>query len=136
MKICIGDTHMLVSKNAKICVTQMRNIKYALPPMQNPNTSQWNYSLIGSPTQNVRVGHVHLLFVLISFALGNQREPSLLWNMGFTENWKKIFPEEKVGALSAVSNSSVETDFYAPHVGRWLIIQKCFEKRSLNGRCL
>ena len=29
------------------------------------------------------IGHVHfMLFVLISFALGTQREPSLQWNMG------------------------------------------------------
>ena len=34
---------MLVSKNAKICVT--------------PNASQWNIGRIGSPTQNSRVGH-------------------------------------------------------------------------------
>ena len=35
--------------------------------------------------QNFRVGHVpFMLFVLISFALVTQREPSLQWNMGFT----------------------------------------------------
>ena len=57
----------------------MRNIQFALPPTQNPNTSQWN---IGC---NFRVGHVHfMLFVLISFALVTQREPSLQWNMGLS----------------------------------------------------
>ena len=31
------------------------------------------------------VGDVHfMLFVLISFALGSQRKPSLQWNMGFS----------------------------------------------------
>ena len=34
-------------------------------------------------TQNSGAGHVHLMFfVLISFALGSQRQPSFQWNMG------------------------------------------------------
>ena len=63
---------MLVSKNAKICGT--------------PNANRWNINRVGSPTQNSRVGHVDfMLFVLISFVLVTQHEPSLQWNMGFKE---------------------------------------------------
>ena len=37
--------------------------------------------------QNSGVGHVHfMLFVLITFALGSQREPSFQWNMGLRED--------------------------------------------------
>ena len=51
--------------------------------MQNPNTSQWNVGCVWSPTQNFHIGHVHfMLFVLISFALVTQHEPSLQWNIG------------------------------------------------------
>ena len=60
----------------KICVT----------PMQTPNVNRWNIGHIGTPTQNSHIGHVYfMLFVLISFEFGNQREPSLQWNMGLTE---------------------------------------------------
>ena len=46
--------------------------------------SQWNIGCLGSLTQNFRVDHVHfMLFVPILFVLGNQREPSLQWNMDF-----------------------------------------------------
>ena len=58
----LGDTNMLVSKNAKICVTPNENIKFALPPTQNPNASQWNIGSVGSPMQNFRVVHVHFFF--------------------------------------------------------------------------
>ena len=62
-----------------------RNIKFALPPMQNPKPSQWNIGCVGSTTQNFRIGHLHfMLFVLVSFALVTQRKPSLQWNMGFS----------------------------------------------------
>ena len=92
---------MLVSKNAKICVTPNVNFfffKYALPPTQNPNASQWNIGCVGTQTQNLCIGHAHfVLFVLISFALVTQREPSLQWNMGFTQNnvYFSIFPQNE-----------------------------------------
>ena len=77
---------MLVSKITKICVTPNANFKICLPPTHNPNASQWNMGCVGSPTQNFCVGHVDfMLFVLISFALVTQREPSLQWNMGFKD---------------------------------------------------
>ena len=70
-------------KTLKFVLPPTGNIKFALPPNANPNAGQWN---IGSPTQNLHVGHVHfMLFVLISFALVTQREPSLQWNMGFRQ---------------------------------------------------
>ena len=71
-KIHVGDTNMLVSKNAKFCVTPtdpmqkftlaiptcwylktlklalppMRNIKFAFPSTQNPNASKWNIGCV------------------------------------------------------------------------------------------
>ena len=63
---------MLVSKNVKICITLTPNLKFALPPTRNPNASLWKIGGIGSPTQNVRVGHVEFMwFVSFSFALGS-----------------------------------------------------------------
>ena len=61
------------------------NLKIVLPPTPTPNASQCNIGCVGSPMQNIRVGHIHfMLFVLISFALVTQREPSLQWNISFT----------------------------------------------------
>ena len=63
---------MLVSKNAKICVT----------PNAKPQPYQWNIGCIGSPGVGACVRHVHfMLLVSILFALGGQ---SFQWNMGFT----------------------------------------------------
>ena len=67
---------MLVSKNAKFAVPLTQIFKFALPPTQNPNASQWNIGCVGSQTQNFCVGHVHsTLFVLIPFVLVTQRNP-------------------------------------------------------------
>ena len=75
---------MLVSKNVKFAFPPTPNLKFALPPTQTPNTSQWNIGCVGSPKQNFRVGHVYfMLFVLISFALVTEREPSLQWSLGY-----------------------------------------------------
>ena len=67
----------------KICVTR-RQTPNAKPKIcVSPNASQWNIGWV--PTQNAGVGNVYFMFfVLISFALGSQREPSFQWNMGFT----------------------------------------------------
>ena len=68
---------MLVSKNAKICVTPNSNDK-------PHNVSRWNIGGIGSPMRGAGVGHVDfMLFVSILFALVTQRKPSFQWNMGF-----------------------------------------------------
>ena len=68
----------------EFALAPMRILKVALPPTRKPNPSQWNIGCIGSQTQNFQVGHVHfMLFLLMSFALRTQREPSLQWNMGF-----------------------------------------------------
>ena len=70
---------MLVSKNAKICVTPNANAKICV----TPNTSRWNIVGVGSPTKNSRVDHVDfMLFVSLSLALGSQREHNFQWNMG------------------------------------------------------
>ena len=61
---------MLVSKNAKVCVT---------PDAKPKISSQWNIDCVGSPTQNFRVVHVHFIsLVSILFALGLVFQ----WNMG------------------------------------------------------
>ena len=71
----VGDTNLLVSKNAKICI---------LPLTPSPNASRWNIGGVGSPTQSSHVGHVDfMLFVSLSLALGSQRERNFQWNMGF-----------------------------------------------------
>ena len=58
----------------------------ALPQMPTPNTSRWNIGGVGSPKRGAGIGHVHfMLFVLISFVLGSQREPSFQWSMGLTQ---------------------------------------------------
>ena len=58
---------MLVSKNAKICITPNAKPKLALPPKRTPNASQWNKGCVGSPGVGTCVGHVHfMLFVSIS----------------------------------------------------------------------
>ena len=64
--------------------TQNHLLKFALPPMQTSYASRWNIlGAVGSPTQNSRVGHVDfMLFVLLSLALGSQREHNFQWNMG------------------------------------------------------
>ena len=70
---------MLVSKNAKICITPNANAKISVTPNANPNTSQWNIGWVGSLTQNLCISHVHFSFLVsISFALG----PVFQWNMG------------------------------------------------------
>ena len=59
-------------------------LKFAFPPTQNPNASQWNIGCVGSLALGLCVGHVHFIFfVLISFALGSRHKRSFQWNMGF-----------------------------------------------------
>ena len=74
---------MLVSKKTKICVTPNAKPKICITPKANPQRE--SVGCVGSPGVGAGVDHVDfMLFVLISFALGIQREPSLQWNMGFT----------------------------------------------------
>ena len=51
----------------------MGKIKFVLPPTQKkPNSNQWKIGCVGSPSQNVCVGHVHfMLFVLIPYSTAN-----------------------------------------------------------------
>ena len=84
-EFCVGDTNTLISKNAKVCVTPNANVKICVTPTQTPNAKGGNIGRVGSPIQNSCFGHVDfMLFVLISLALGNQREPSLQWSMGLS----------------------------------------------------
>ena len=78
---------MLVSKNAKICITPNANTDICI----TPNASRWNIGGVWSPMRGAGVGHVHFMFfVLISFVLGSQREPSFQWNVGFTVTLVKL----------------------------------------------
>ena len=80
----VGDTTMLVSKIAIICVNPNVEHKIYVTPTRNPNASQWNIGCVGFPGIGACVGHVHFrLFVSISFALGRQRKCGIHWNMGF-----------------------------------------------------
>ena len=63
----------------------LKMLKFAFPPTQNPNASQWNIGCVGSLALGLCVGHVHFIFfVLISFALGSRRKRSFQWNMGLS----------------------------------------------------
>ena len=84
-KICVGDTNMLVSKNAKICLTPNAKHKICVYPDANPKRESVEYRLHWVPNANFlswpctfHVVCAHL------FALGNQCEPSLQWNMGLS----------------------------------------------------
>ena len=65
---------MLVSKNAKICVTPNANAKICV----TPNATRWSIGLVGSTT-----GGAGVLFVLFLVALGIQRKRDIQWNTGF-----------------------------------------------------
>ena len=69
-----GNTNMLVSENAKICITPNAKHKICVTPKAKPLCEPMEYSLRWVP--NFRIGHVHfmlfVLFVLISFALVTQ----------------------------------------------------------------
>ena len=107
---------MLVSENAKICVSPTQNIKFAFPPMQNPNASQWNIGCDGSQALGLCAGHVHFIFfVLISFALGSRRKRSFQWNMGL-----KLTPHSPSLQLQP-TRKSVSRLRWTPSAGiRWL----------------
>ena len=74
-QFCVAYTNMLVSKNAKICVTnanpQRKSMEYRLHWVPNTIFSRWQCTL-------------HF-FVLISFAFGGQRKTSFQWNMGLKD---------------------------------------------------
>ena len=72
-------------------------LKFALPPTRNPNASQWNIDCVGSPGIGAQVGHVYMLFVSISFALGSQRKRNFQWNMGLWEKIKMMQEQGKEG---------------------------------------
>ena len=73
---------MLVSKNAKICVTPNAKLKICVSPNTNPQREPVEYRLRWIP--NAKFSRWHFMFVLISFALGTQHEPCLQWNIGYS----------------------------------------------------
>ena len=111
----VGDTNMLVSNNAKICVTPNANAKICMSLTPTPNASRWNIGGVGTPTQGAGVGHVHFMFFCVDFTnpLGKQGPqckilvlaipsfflsisfplgPVFQWNMGFRKKvYKSIY---------------------------------------------
>ena len=57
----------------------LKMLKFALPPMRTPNSCQWNIGCVGSPMQNIRVGHVHFFFFGVDFIRVGF---FFQWNMG------------------------------------------------------
>ena len=58
-------------------------VSWSVLPDAKPKRKPVKYRLRWVQTQNSGVGLVHFMFfVLISFALGSQCEPSFQWNMG------------------------------------------------------
>ena len=56
----------------------LKTLKFAFPPMRNPNASQWNIGCVGSPRFDVVYS--------FSSVLGTQRERCSQWNMGLNVN--------------------------------------------------
>ena len=74
---------MLVSKDAKICVTSKANPQCDLYSTcsQTPNANRWNIGRVGFPMQNSQISHVDFMFfVLISFPFVTKHEPSLFFS--------------------------------------------------------
>ena len=78
--ICVGSWHWLRPPMPQFCVGDMLvskisvtpNAKHKSPKQANGIFCAWD------PMQNICIGHVHfMLFVLISFVLVTQQEPSL-----------------------------------------------------------
>ena len=75
---------MLVSENAKICITPNTKLKICVSPNANPQREPVEDSSCWVTKGRVRVGHVDLMsFTSYSLALGTQREPSFQWSIGF-----------------------------------------------------
>ena len=67
----------------KFALAPTQNLKFALPPTPTPDASQWNIGGVGPSVIGAGIGHVHFMFMSISFASGTQRKLVFQWNMGF-----------------------------------------------------
>ena len=86
---------MLVSKNAKICVT----------PNANRQSEQVEYRSHLVPNAKFLVGQVDfMLFVSLSLVLGSQREHTVQWNMGYRVCPRS--PESNLTGVMVDNNSS------------------------------
>ena len=61
------STFWYLKKRKKIVLLPLPNLKFALPPMRNPNVSQWNIGCDESPMQDFHVGHVHFIIFMCRF---------------------------------------------------------------------
>ena len=78
----IGDTNMLVSKNAKICINPNLNSKICV----TPNASRWNIGGVGSPTgwvPNARGWCWPCRFHIVCLIFGHKHKRDIQWNTGF-----------------------------------------------------
>ena len=91
---------MLVSKNAKICITPNAKHKICVTPTQNPKASQWNIGCVGSPTQNMAM---YISCCLCSFHLH--------WlpngNLVYSGIWTLVFTQPDCQRLSKTIKDSV-----------------------------
>ena len=74
----VGDTNMLVSKNAKICVTPNAKSKICVTLNANLQRKPVVYTIdcVGSPGVGAPVGHVHfMLFTSCYLVFGTQHNP-------------------------------------------------------------
>ena len=86
-EFCIGDTNMLVSWSQRGPLNWHHpptpSLKFAFYPTRNPIARQWNIGCVGSQRKILALAmYISCFFLLISFALGSQPEPSFQWNMG------------------------------------------------------
>ena len=80
----VGDTHMLVPKNAKICVNPNINAKVCVTPNANPQRAQVEYRWHWVPKAKFSRWPCRLLlFVSLSLTLGSQHKHNFQWNMGY-----------------------------------------------------
>ena len=59
----------------------LKSLKFALPPTLTPKANRWNIGRVGSPTQDSRVGHIHLIFLVDFIRVGTIFQ----WNMGLRD---------------------------------------------------
>ena len=67
-KICVGDNNMLVSKTARICLTQNAKSKICISPNTNPQRESVEYRLRWVHNAKFCVGHVDFMLFIQFFS--------------------------------------------------------------------
>ena len=86
VKISVGDTRILVYlKTLKFALAQTRNIHFVLPPMQNPNVSQWNIGCVGLQRNIFALGmYISCCLCQLHLRCAANENCSFQQNMGFS----------------------------------------------------